>query len=45
MSRDEINRKIRNESPEEYQDYKIKLEHDRKCYLKCDLEKMREEKK
>ena len=44
MSRDEINRKIRNESPEKYQDYKTKLEHDRKYYLKCDLEKMKEEK-
>ncbi len=45
MSRDEINRKIRNESPEEYQNYKKKLEKDRKYYLNRDLEKMKEEKR
>ena len=42
ISRNEILRKIRNETPEEFQNYKINLEQDRKFYLRRDLEKLSE---
>src|SRR5208337_1554074 len=45
MSRDEIVRKIRNETSEDHQDYKTRLEHDRIFYLQRDLEKLNGEKK
>jgi hypothetical protein len=41
-TRDEINREIRNMTPEEYQEYILNLEHDRKFYFQRDLEKMSE---
>jgi hypothetical protein len=44
LGRDEVNRKIRNMTPEEFQEYKKRLEHDRKFYLSRDVEKMRTEK-
>jgi hypothetical protein len=42
-TRAEINREIRNMTPEEYQEYLLKLEYDRKFYLRRDVEKIKKE--